>query len=315
MGSYEVKLTFSKIFGIIFVNTLNTYTYYIDAVPASPGKLSVRAGPHSSVPPNNFPHSPQTNRTVASMSATENEAPDVPIASAATSNAEKTGDKLLPAKAGKTAAKAKKKGTAKRKDKNKPKRPLSAYNYFFKEERKRMLAILRGEKGAVNDPKSKNYVPEDVLEGLTDAKGHVVFPEMAKVVASHWKNVGDEEGARLRALAKEDLDRYNKEMQQYQLQELYPPTQPQIVARPEQMGGGGPQYAAPYGAYPTEAFPPAYQYMMHQPQHAAGAYSYHPHEAAGGYHHPSLLGSPNMYYGGGPSHSPPGGPYGAVQYR
>ena len=81
------------------------------------------------------------------MSATENEAPDVPIASAATSNAGKTGDKLLPAKAGKTAAKAKKKGAAKRKDKNKPKRPLSAYNYFFKEERQRMLAILKGEKG------------------------------------------------------------------------------------------------------------------------------------------------------------------------
>ena len=319
MGSYEVKLTFSKIFGIIFVNTLSTYTYYIDAVPASPGKLSVRAGPHSSVPPNNFPHSPQTNRTVASMSATENEAPDVPIASAATSNAEKTGDKLLPAKAGKTAAKAKKKGTAKRKDKNKPKRPLSAYNYFFKEERKRMLAILRGEKGAVNDPKSKNYVPEETLKILLDKKGHVVFPEMAKVVASHWKNVGDEEGARLRALAKEDLDRYNKEMQKYQLQEIPSPPQPHALA--DQMGRQGAQYAAPYGAYPTDVALAAPHYMMpmapmmHQPQHAAGAYSYHPHEAAGGYHHPSLLGSPNMYYGGGPSHSPPGGPYGAVQYR
>ena len=246
----------------------------------------------------------------ANMSATEKEA------AAAITSEGKTGDKLLPAKAGKTAAKKK---VTKRKDKNKPKRPLSAYNYFFKEERQRMLAILEGKEGAVNDPKSKNYVPEETVKTLMDDKGFVVFQVMAKVIGSHWKNVDEEERSRLRALAKEDLDRYNKEMQKYQLQEIPSPPQPHALA--DQMGRQGAQYAAPYGAYPTDVALAAPHYMMpmaptmHQPQHAAGAYSYHPHEAAGGYHHPSLLGSPNMYYGGGPSHSPPGGPYGAVQYR
>ena len=238
------------------------------------------------------------------MSAsTENEAPDVPIASAATSNAEKTGDKLLPAKAGKTAAKAKKKGTAKRKDKNKPKRPLSAYNYFFKEDRKRMLAILRGEKGAVNDPKSKNYVPEDVLEGLTDAKGHVVFPEMAKVVASHWKNVGDEEGARLRALAKEDLDRYNKQMRQYY---------PVPLARPHSgIGGGGGRGGG--GQYGTSSSVPSLRphpaadtivpggprYLMSMQQQHPAYGGLYPGEGVGVGGYP-----PSGYYSGVPSSRP-----------
>ena len=122
-------------------------------------------------------------------------------------------------KAGKTVLK---KRTNRRKDKNYPKRPLSAYNYFFKEERQRILAILEEREGAVNDPESKNYISQETIEKLMDKKGFVVFPEMAKLIGSHWKNVDTAEGERLRILAKEDLKRYNHQMQLYQVQVLNP---------------------------------------------------------------------------------------------
>lgn len=191
-----------------------------------------------------------------------------PLDATTTADTPQQSDKVPPAKAAKTV----KKRASKKKDKNKPKRPLSAYNYFFKEERQRILAILNGGEGVDNEPGSENFVSEEDLEKLRGDKSRVVFEEMAKLIGGHWKNVSREERDRLKALARDDLDRYNQQLQQHHLRELQPPpTVPlgydRMMGAAQQMAGG-----APYGSYPHHPMIHVNQYqgqaqMMHQNQH------------------------------------------------
>lgn len=75
-----------------------------------------------------------------------------------------------------------------------PKRALSAYNVFFKEERVRLL--------------------EEFKEEGTD-KPSIGFQEMARTIGSRWKNLSDEERKYYNSEAQSDTERYNKEMDAY----------------------------------------------------------------------------------------------------
>jgi hypothetical protein len=82
------------------------------------------------------------------------------------------------------------------KPKDFPKRPLSAYNIFFKDTREQILASKEAEGG----------------------KGSFVdFQSMAKEIASRWKNrVPAEERERVDSLAKKDMERYREEVKAYE---------------------------------------------------------------------------------------------------
>jgi hypothetical protein len=129
-------------------------------------------------------------------------------------------DKDGPAVAAKTKVKAtvqKKKKKAKqfraKKPKDMPRRPLSGYNIFFKEERARMLAESSGKRGpgeteGEGEIKDSNEPPP--------AKGvKIGFEAMAKTVGKRWKALPEEELARYKSMAKLDMERYRREMDSY----------------------------------------------------------------------------------------------------
>ena len=89
-----------------------------------------------------------------------------------------------------------------KKPKECPRRPLSAYNVFFKEERTRILDALAAENAA-------NAENEE-------APGKIGFENLAKTIGARWKKVPADDLARYRELAKMDHVRYTDEMKVYE---------------------------------------------------------------------------------------------------
>lgn len=81
-----------------------------------------------------------------------------------------------------------------KKPKDMPRRPLSAYNLFFREERTR---LLEEELNATQHP-----------DGL--------FSVLGKEIAKRWKALPEDKRQKYKAMAAEELQRYRREMAAYQ---------------------------------------------------------------------------------------------------
>jgi len=105
----------------------------------------------------------------------------------------------------------------KKKPKDKPKRPLSAYNFFFKEEREKILKVVQAKnpEKADNDPESEDYLDEEAVGKLRKEGGRVSFEEMGKLIGQRWKNIDPDRLAKYSELASVDTERYKKEMTSY----------------------------------------------------------------------------------------------------
>jgi hypothetical protein len=95
---------------------------------------------------------------------------------------------------------------ARKKPKDKPKRPLSAYNIFFKEERQRILEeIPESKPSASSNPRKRKKSPH----------GKIGFETLAKVIGRRWQDLASDQVERYKQLANEDMQRYKTEMEIY----------------------------------------------------------------------------------------------------
>eukprot|EP00544_Gedaniella_sp_CCMP2646_P010375 CAMPEP_0202487360 /NCGR_PEP_ID=MMETSP1361-20130828/5687_1 /ASSEMBLY_ACC=CAM_ASM_000849 /TAXON_ID=210615 /ORGANISM="Staurosira complex sp., Strain CCMP2646" /LENGTH=459 /DNA_ID=CAMNT_0049116713 /DNA_START=65 /DNA_END=1444 /DNA_ORIENTATION=+ len=86
----------------------------------------------------------------------------------------------------------------KKKPNGMPKRPLSAYNCYFQEERMRLI-----KRGQVLD--GPNILPS----------GKIPFEELAKLIGNEWKSLPESEKKRFHDMSAQDNIRYHKQMEEW----------------------------------------------------------------------------------------------------
>ncbi|KAG7341739.1 HMG high mobility group box-containing protein [Nitzschia inconspicua] len=138
-----------------------------------------------------------------------------------------------------------KKGNRKR-PKDRPKRPLSAYNIFFKEERNRILdslpvnAAVNETDGDVMDKDSSTHASS---EGTKPKKrkrkrrgptphGKIGFESLAKLIGKRWQELDDSQMNVYKQKAQNDMQRYKTEMAEYKEKKMIQQQQqqPQVVS-------------------------------------------------------------------------------------
>jgi hypothetical protein len=108
----------------------------------------------------------------------------------------------------------------KKKPKGMPKRPLSAYNFFFQKERVNVLAEAAGEHPIDVDAlvaSMPEYPEEDSGHNYSNnnqegSNAPVSFENLGKTIGRRWKSLSQTERRRYELLAQKDAVRYRNEM-------------------------------------------------------------------------------------------------------
>lgn len=148
-----------------------------------------------------------------------------------------------------------------KKPKDKPKRPLSAYNIFFKEERGRILAEI-----PESDSKEDLSAEAEGGDGNQSARkrkkrphGKIGFENLAKVIGQRWQELNSEEVEYYKKKAEEDMKRYKNQMEEY------------MAKNGGGGGGGAARTKASTGPVDLETAPFMSQEKQQQPQSLTGA--------------------------------------------
>ncbi len=121
-----------------------------------------------------------------------------------------------------------------------PKRPLSAYNFFFQAERKAIVAAVdeaqkrkkkmgksdakdapaKAEENPVKSEPTTEYtyiLDDETLERLLTPDGKISFEQIGKLIGQNWKKVDPVRLAKYTEMAKQDRRRYKQEMDAFNL--------------------------------------------------------------------------------------------------
>jgi len=88
----------------------------------------------------------------------------------------------------------------KKKPNGMPKRPLSAYNLFFRAERAKILVGETMEEDSSKENGRRRRPPHGIIG----------FSDLGKCIGARWKNLSFEEKKKLKRLADEESERYKK---------------------------------------------------------------------------------------------------------
>jgi hypothetical protein len=108
------------------------------------------------------------------------------------------------------------------KDKNAPKKNVSAYNFFFKLERQKIFDLLRNP-SVNNIPDTPGYIDSEWMEKLVTEEGKPKVEEVTRLAVQRWKTITAEERAPYDAMAEQDAQRYRQELEAYQSGSYAPP--------------------------------------------------------------------------------------------
>jgi len=104
-----------------------------------------------------------------------------------------------------------------------PIRPLSAYNFFFSDERERVLLEEKGEdipEEAVGN-KKKRLLNQHLLKDRTKRRPHrkthgtIGFTSLSKLIGKRWRELPEEKKQYYREIATLDMDRYQRSVAEY----------------------------------------------------------------------------------------------------
>jgi hypothetical protein len=104
----------------------------------------------------------------------------------------------------------------------KPKRAISAYNIFFRDERARLLAEAAKEKKPEDKKDKKQEAKkqsdgshEKIKPGTAKIQGLISFEQLGKKIGHEWRNIAPERKKYYVCLAKTDTERYKREKDEY----------------------------------------------------------------------------------------------------
>jgi len=92
-----------------------------------------------------------------------------------------------------------------------PKRPLSAYNIFFKREREKLLKSMK-EPPPVNNSNSKTT---RTRKNRQAKHGKISFSDLAKTIGSKWKKLSQEEKNEYEIMAAFNLQKYREDLREF----------------------------------------------------------------------------------------------------